>query len=164
MRITITNAMEAKALMERPEGALRPNKIISLVGPYLKYELECHGEHHYLRIFHDFEGEIGVAELHGTEWETEEIIMPTYEGMVELLEWSKDDLHDEDWLLIHCHAGRSRSAAALIAILVQQGSTPDEAVNYVGALRSIMLPNRLMTKWFDNILKQDGKLIKAVQR
>lgn len=67
-------------------------------------------------------------------------------------------------LLVHCHAGVSRSTASLIMILAQ--ARPDrsarDAVAAVAAIRPQAWPNLLMTEMADDILGRKGELVEAV--
>jgi hypothetical protein len=162
----IDNAHRAYALMK--EGW--PTKIVSLVGPDLNFELPSQGDHHMIKVFHDFEGHVEPETLEDTVWELKHpLILPTMEDMYDVLAFC-GDLGDEDRLLIHCHAGRSRSAAMLIGIIYDHTilrsnesgdiAFPDydmalkcarNAVNLVAATRPTMIPNRLMIKYLDEI-------------
>lgn len=64
-------------------------------------------------------------------------------------------------LLVHCHAGISRSTAVACGILCQHGLTPQEAVKYVLSIRKQAFPNQHILALFDNALKLEGKLIAA---
>jgi predicted protein tyrosine phosphatase len=66
-------------------------------------------------------------------------------------------------LLIHCHAGVSRSTAAAALILAQAhpGRTASEALDRVAALRPQAWPNLRMLELGDAILGRDGAIIAA---
>ncbi|RJF81774.1 protein-tyrosine-phosphatase [Azospirillum cavernae] len=68
-------------------------------------------------------------------------------------------------LLVHCHAGISRSTAALTMILVQ--ARPErpaaEAMAAVAAIRSKAWPNLRMIEFADALLGRDGDLIAAAR-
>lgn len=66
-------------------------------------------------------------------------------------------------LLIHCHAGLSRSTAMAIAICVYKGMSPEDAVKYVYSVRPQMQPNALIIKQADEVLELGGALNKAMQ-
>lgn len=162
----IDNAHAAYELMK--EGW--PTKIVSLVGPDLNFDLPKQGDHHLIKVFHDFEGPMGREELHGSIWDPgeDEIILPTKEMIYDVLEFCWD-LEDDDRLLVHCHAGRSRSAAMLIGIIFDHLpswslDTAREAVRMVHEARPTMIPNRLMIKMMDEIMgNQDNELQIAVK-
>ncbi len=80
-----------------------------------------------------------------------------------LLRFAKD-LTDDDVLIIHCEAGRSRSPAAAIAVLAQTYGVAglDRAVADVFALRPQAKPNPLVIALADDLLDLDGRLSAAV--
>lgn len=68
-------------------------------------------------------------------------------------------------LLVHCHAGVSRSTAALTMILAQ--ARPDrpaaDAMAAVVAIRDKAWPNLRMTEFADELLDRNGELVAAVR-
>lgn len=174
----IDNAHRAYELMQ--EGW--PTRIVSLVGPDLNFDLPKQGDHHLIKVFHDFEGYVEPETLEDTVWELKHpLILPTYEDIIDVLDFTAD-LRDEDRLLIHCHAGRSRSAAMLIGILFDHMdgdirpydsnySSRDleikadavRAVQLVKEVRPTMIPNRLMIRYIDEACAGNGLLEEAVK-
>ena len=69
--------------------------------------------------------------------------------------------HVNNKVLIHCFAGISRSTAMAIGLKCAHGLTPEEAIADTFKQRKQMWPNDLILKHFDDVLKLDGKLIKA---
>ena len=68
-------------------------------------------------------------------------------------------------LLIHCHAGVSRSTALAYAVLIDQhGAVGDEArmLERLLALRPQACPNRLVIRYADQLLGCAGRMIRAV--
>ncbi len=68
-------------------------------------------------------------------------------------------------LLIHCHAGVSRSTALAYAILVdRQGAVDDERrlLERILEVRPQACPNRLMIRHADALLDRGGRMIRAV--
>ena len=141
-----------------------PTRIVSLVGPDLNFDLPKQGDHHLIKVFHDFEGHVEPETLKDTVWDLKHpLILPTYVDVQDVLEFT-NDLTEDDRLLVHCHAGRSRSAAMLIAIIYNHmAEEPEyedltnleqarEAVQLVKATRPTMIPNRLMIKYADELL------------
>jgi predicted protein tyrosine phosphatase len=66
-------------------------------------------------------------------------------------------------LLIHCHAGISRSpAAAFIALCLLRPDTPeDELARRLQAASAAAKPNRLLVRLADQVLGRDGRMIAA---
>jgi len=69
-------------------------------------------------------------------------------------------------LLIHCHAGISRSTAAMTALLAQAHPDEPEAQIFerVLAIRSKAWPNSLMIGFADDQLARRGRLVEALRR
>lgn len=122
-----------------------PTKIISVISE----EIEIHGAHHLHVIFDDIARPM-VGYIH-----------PTEEHLAEIFEFSKDFTED-DHVLVHCHAGISRSAAIAIGICIQHGMTYQEAYDYIATVRPIMSPNKLIIQYIDKHFGIDGKLIDLV--
>lgn len=144
--LRIETAPDALKLMQRGW----PTCIVSLVGDDLRFDLPRFGPHHFIARFHDVEAE------------TEGYVSPTSEALKAALEHAVG-LGDEDRLLIHCHAGKSRSPAIALGILVAAGLTPAHALAKVKSLRPLVLPNRLMVSTLDELLGQNGELNRVVQ-
>lgn len=80
----------------------------------------------------------------------------------EILNWVKEHIKDDSVLLVHCHAGISRSTATAIAILTSlNGHDVDAAIKEVLKIRKIICPNSLVAYWADSILGMNGKLVVA---
>lgn len=143
--LRIATAPDALRLMQKGW----PTRIISLVGEDLRFDLPCFGPHHFIARFHD------------VERETERYVAPS-EAMLKAALQHATNLGNGDNLLIHCHAGRSRSPALALGILVAEGMTPDAAMATVKEIRPLAVPNRLMIRMLDHILNQDGELMRVV--
>lgn len=65
-------------------------------------------------------------------------------------------------VLFHCQAGVSRSTAAAFILLVRAGMTYQEAFDTVLKVRGFLKPNLLMIKYADQLMKQDGKMLRFV--
>jgi predicted protein tyrosine phosphatase len=72
--------------------------------------------------------------------------------------------HDNHRALIHCHMGISRSTAAAIILVADQGRDAEAAVARVTALRPIAWPNLRMIELADALLGFDRRLVHAVRR
>lgn len=145
MELRIVSAPEALALLEKGW----PTRAISLVGDDLRFPLKSFGAHHLVLRFHDIEAEV------------EGFVAPTEEQLREALAHTKDMEADER-LLVHCHAGKSRSPAMAIGILVQAGLSPAAALEHVREVRPELIPNRLMIRQLDRLLGQGGELVHVV--
>lgn len=69
-------------------------------------------------------------------------------------------------LLIHCHAGISRSPALGLAVLADWYGPGEEkaALNALLQVRRLCQPNRLIVKYADAVLRRSGKLLDALER
>lgn len=127
-----------------------PTRIISLIGDDLRFDLPSFGPKHFIARFHD------------VETDTQGYVSPTPATLTAALEHAAG-LGNEDRLLIHCHAGKSRSPAIALGILVAAGMTASEALIEVKRLRPLVIPNRLMIRILDELLDQKGDLNRVVR-
>jgi predicted protein tyrosine phosphatase len=69
-------------------------------------------------------------------------------------------------LLVHCHAGISRSSAAMTTLLAQLGPerSSEAIVTQVVDMRAKAWPNLLMIEAADDLLHRNGTLVAAVGR
>jgi predicted protein tyrosine phosphatase len=74
-----------------------------------------------------------------------------------------ENLNDNDRVLIHCHAGVSRSTAMAVLLLVKYGMSPEEAILHIEDVRDCLWPNEYIIEIGDKLLDCDGRLISAVQ-
>jgi predicted protein tyrosine phosphatase len=72
----------------------------------------------------------------------------------------------EAHLLIHCHAGISRSTAAMTALLMQADpeETEERIFERLVAIRPKAWPNSLMIGFADDLLGRGGRLAAALRR
>ncbi len=72
----------------------------------------------------------------------------------------------ERHLLVHCHAGISRSTAAMISLLAQASpdETEDRLFERVRQIRPQAWPNSLMIGFADDLLGREGRLVAALRR
>jgi predicted protein tyrosine phosphatase len=97
-------------------------------------------------------------------------VLPHREHIEEILRFGQDLIADAErgqaHLLVHCHAGISRSTAAMAILLAQVH--PVEAEDSVFAriqqLRPQAWPNSLMISLADALLGRDGRLSAALGR
>ena len=72
---------------------------------------------------------------------------------------------DQPSLLIHCHAGMSRSPAIALAILADWlgEGREDEAVKDLLKIAPLCTPNRLVVEIADRMLRRSGRLVAAYE-
>lgn len=87
---------------------------------------------------------------------------PTEAQVAHFLRWAAR-LGPDDRLLVHCHAGISRSTAAALAILVQRDglSGLEKAVRTLQLVRHQAIPNLLIAYHADRLLGAHGAVLKA---
>ena len=71
-----------------------------------------------------------------------------------------------DYLLIHCHQGISRSTAMGFAVLCQAHPEISEKtlLSQIIRIRPEAVPNKLIVKYADKILRRKGRMIRALNR
>lgn len=84
--------------------------------------------------------------------------VPSRENLERILEFSKT-FEDDDRVLIHCHAGISRSTATAIAVLIQHGMSVPDAYDHAFSIRPHMNPNTLIIGFADDLLGCNGELV-----
>lgn len=135
-------------------GAGRPSHVLSILDPDwpVPEAFGTYGEHEKLELrFHDV-----IEEMPG-------MVMPREEHVRALLAFGRDLLAEppEDaHLLVHCHAGISRSTAALTLILAEGlPEVPAEAIlAEVLRIREKAWPNLRMLEMGDAMLGRGGTL------
>src|SRR5580765_1815991 len=94
---------------------------------------------------------------------TPDRLAPTREDVARLLEFGRE-LPVESHLLVHCHAGVSRSTAAAALILAQ--AYPErparDALDAVARLRPRAWPNLRILEFGDALLGRNGEIVAAV--
>jgi len=97
------------------------------------------------------------------------IELPRREHMAQILAFGRSLQRDlaerpDAHLLVHCHAGISRSTAAMTALLAQADSSLDEDTIFerVLAVRPKAWPNSLMIGFADELLSRGGRLTRAM--
>ena len=83
-----------------------------------------------------------------------------------ILAFGRDHVDDLGHLLVHCHAGMSRSTAAMAMIMAQAEPETDEDAIFtrLSAIRSIAWPNLRMIEFADEALGRNGRMVAAVGR
>ena len=117
------------------------------------------GEHAKLELrFHD----VIEEDIPGTS-------PPREEHVVELLAFGRDLMAEpppEAHLLVHCHAGVSRSTAAMALVLAQglPDTAPERVFEEVLRIRPQAWPNLRIVEMGDGLLGRNGALVDAAAR
>jgi predicted protein tyrosine phosphatase len=90
---------------------------------------------------------------------------PTHEDIEAILELGKK-LNADSKLLVHCHAGISRSPAVATLILLQMypDQTADQIFDRVREIRPIIYPNRLILELGGRILNREEEILSAFRK
>lgn len=126
-----------------------PSHIISALGS--QDIIPSVGNHHLVVEFDDTE----IVDPSG-KW-----VAFTPEHLDRILAFTAN-LRDWHRLLVHCRAGKSRSTAIMMGILMQHGRSPEEAFKAVLDARPVAIPNRHIVDLIDAKLDTDGALTKVV--
>jgi len=88
---------------------------------------------------------------------------PTIEDCQKILEWGKT-LPDDANVLVHCHAGISRSTCATLGLMHQDFPDRELSVHKteIIRIRPIARPNKLMARHFDQLFSREMKFEKMV--
>ncbi len=94
------------------------------------------------------------------------IVLPQKADVEAVLAFGRDAGDDVRHLLIHCHAGISRSTAAMAMILAQAfpNETETSIIDRLLKIRPQAWPNSRMIGFADELLGRDGRLSAAVGR
>lgn len=74
-------------------------------------------------------------------------LAPSAEHVQQLLDLTRAHLTPDSRVLVHCHAGISRSAAASIILAIALGTAPDQAIDQVISGPRGGLPNPLLLEF-----------------
>jgi predicted protein tyrosine phosphatase len=90
---------------------------------------------------------------------------PSLKDVKRILDFTSD-LPAKARVLVHCRAGVSRSTATAYAILCQHTAPGSEMENllHVETLRDLVLPNRLIIRLADKVLKRNGGMLLHLRR
>lgn len=116
---------------------------------------------------------LGISDIHcGRVWSPKEVDTVTAKGLVEATE---EDLfealrfarayHDKP-IVVHCHAGVSRSPAIALAILADRHGRGQEhaAVAQLYGSTDAILPNPGIVALADKVLRRQGALVAALDQ
>lgn len=106
-----------------------------------------------------------ILQVHDALDSTNALSAPTRKDALALCFYA-DNIDQEHFshLLVHCHMGRSRSAAATAIILVRLGiCSPIEAFKCVRRVRDPVWPNRTLIEHGDDVMNCQGALLHACE-
>jgi len=113
---------------------------------------------------HNFGDNHLVVRFEDTENPTEREHNDQFFGVNQILNWLKNKRVTSDHkLLVHCHAGISRSSAISWLILTTQGVEPKEAFQTLFKARPLIWPNMNIMMIGDQLLGKEGELIKLAR-
>ena len=94
------------------------------------------------------------------------IVLPKFAHVEAILTFGREMRGDCGHLLVHCHAGISRSTAAMTMILAQASprESEDAIVERLVRIRPQAWPNLQMITFADELLDRGGRLIAAVAK
>jgi predicted protein tyrosine phosphatase len=124
--------------------APRKTHVVSLLDPGTK--IPKVSVNHHVEFFHDIEGPMA------------NFYRPQATHIANILEFIKT-FSDNDNILVHCHAGVSRSTAISILIFIQHGISIEDAYEKVFRVRNCMWPNSRIIQLGDELLNCEGKLL-----
>lgn len=155
MKIAVKSFWKAQSSIDNAEF----DYAISLVASEGEERCPQRGPNHLIVQFDD-------AETDRVFYENQWWVGPSEEDVETILTWAKDIPPDAS-LLVHCTAGKSRSTAVAVAVLIQAGLTPKEALTEVIVAREregsdIVIPNRRITRFADDQLGLNGALNEAI--
>jgi predicted protein tyrosine phosphatase len=103
--------------------------------------------------------------FHDIGEEIDNLIAPQRRHIDELLDFGRQIERDQpERILVHCFAGLCRSTAAALLLIVQNsGSPPEQAVLRMLEIVPNAWPNPRMIRFGDDSLGLDGGLVSAVQ-
>lgn len=95
-----------------------------------------------------------------------DVVLPQPEHVAQLLEFGRDMLSEPAsgaHLLVHCHAGVSRSTASMLLMVAQAQPTEGELLiaQEILRIRPQAWPNLRIVEFGDTQLRRGGKLVKA---
>ena len=99
------------------------------------------------------------------------LVLPTRQNMEAVLAFGRAmeasaKGRDDNHLLVHCHAGISRSTAAMVTLIAQAHPERDEdsILEQIVAIRPKAWPNSVMIGFADDMLGRKGRMLEALGR
>jgi predicted protein tyrosine phosphatase len=162
--IRILGKFEANSLLENPSINSSISHIISINDPGENppANLSQHNGDHLILSFYD------LTKIRG------DMILPSYDDVSKIIDFAKqinkafDDSENKDNVnvLVHCHAGISRSSAAALAILAERlepsQENADLAISQLLNIKQQILPNYRMVTLIDRILGYNRMLLRSL--
>jgi predicted protein tyrosine phosphatase len=150
--LKITDLHTAQDIIKGRIREFNPTKILSLVddAEVIRQIWKSKGNHHKVIYMDDISRPMRGYTL------------PTLEHIIDGLDHFRD-IQESDTVLIHCHAGISRSTAFAILVLIQYGLSIEDAIQHVITIRPIAYPNELVIELGDEYFNLDTRLINAVE-
>jgi len=109
----------------------------------------------------------GVTQKILTFWDSETPVVqgPDRAMVEEGVQFILDHIETGD-VLIHCHAGKARSAAMALGglALIHTDKSADDLVKMLAEMRPVAAPNILVVAFADDIAGRGGALVAAVER
>lgn len=143
--------------LERTIPRIRPTHVISITDPG-DDEVEFDGAPTVLRLaFHDVHAAGGlVSKLLMGRGDGE---LPCIDHAQAILDFGRQ-IPEKSRVLVHCHAGVSRStAAAYLLICMHKPCAELQAYQFLRVLRPQARPNRLIVKFGDKLLGAEGRML-----
>lgn len=122
---------------------------------------------HLVLRFHDEIEEPVDKEILPPNYKTDIPPSPGHaQAIINFAERIKNEGRDDDFVLVHCHAGISRSPAALYIILCYLNEPGNEAevLDELYKIVGICAPNSLLVQWGDLLLKREGRMNEALRK
>ena len=127
-----------------------PTRAVTLLGKKDAHRVPCQGRHHLVLYFDDLEAHGDPRGVVPSPWHLQRVLAHT------------EHMRFGERLFINCKAGKSRSTAFAIAVMIQHGETPQEAFDHVLRVRDVMIPNRLLIGYVDDHFGLNGELNRIV--
>jgi predicted protein tyrosine phosphatase len=159
----IVSHSQANKLIQR-ENHKKTGEIKSLISIYSPPESRMaaflQGDTKPCSGFYNFRGPKLPLDFDDTDNPDSNEIVPTKAHILHLINWAQQ-VNSIDGMLIHCHAGISRSTAAGIIVLCTLDTNPVKAIECVQSVRPQLRPNSLMIEYADQILSGMDKFMRG---
>jgi predicted protein tyrosine phosphatase len=139
---TVCGKNEVSRVVKRFEAT----HVLSLLDPYTSiWKPEVPPQNWLIQFFEDEEDLGGFRP-------------PTMEHAERILEWGRN-LPTDARVVVHCHAGVSRSTATGLALWLQANGTEhlQGAREWLKSVRPVTCPNMLLARMFDELLSLKGE-------